>query len=265
VSLTAVILNISLTLLLSLAVVNAADTTAPDGACYIAIIIDDLGYKPEQDQRALSLPGDYSYAFLPHAPLSRRLAENAHAANKDVILHLPMQSFNNGHLGPGGLTIAMDKPKFVRSLLDSISSIPHLNGVNNHMGSLMTSREQPMLWLMETLKQQQLYFVDSRTSNKSIAQDTASNFGVSHTRRNVFLDHTRNTEDILIQFRGLIRLARKYGTALGIAHPYKQTLDVLETQVPLLKSMNIKLVSTSTLIRLQQHQDILCHQPSSYL
>jgi len=124
---------------------------------YIAIIIDDLGYKPYSDNKALNLEGDYSYAFLPFAPHSRKLADLAKAKNRDILLHLPMQSLNPVSLGPGGLTMNMNHEDFIDTISQSLLSLPNVSGINNHMGSLLTSSDQHMKWLMSFLAEKKLF------------------------------------------------------------------------------------------------------------
>ena len=58
----------------------------------IAIIIDDLGNNRMLGLQAVALPGALTYSILPQLPYSERLAHAAHAAGKEVMLHLPMQS-----------------------------------------------------------------------------------------------------------------------------------------------------------------------------
>src|SRR3546814_8250310 len=57
----------------------------------IAIVIDDLGDRPVETRMATELPGPVACAFLPESPYTRRYADAAHAAGKEVLLHLPLQ------------------------------------------------------------------------------------------------------------------------------------------------------------------------------
>ncbi|MCU7800040.1 MAG: divergent polysaccharide deacetylase family protein [gamma proteobacterium symbiont of Lucinoma myriamae] len=220
---------------------------------YIAIIIDDLGYKYKHDQRAINLPGQVTFAFLPHTPYVKSLAETVHSHGKDIMLHLPMQALmETFYLGPGALTSDMTEQEFKQSLLDSIRSIPYLKGVNNHMGSLITSQSNSMQWLMDELVKTDLYFVDSRTTVKTVAEQTANQYQIKNTRRNVFLDHELNRPAIEFQFKRLINLAKKNGSAVAIGHPFPETLDVLEEYIPQLKAAGIQLLPVSQLIQQQK-------------
>ena len=129
----------------------------------VAIIIDDMGYR-YTDKHALTLPGDITYAFLPHTTYGKKLAILANNDNHDVLIHIPMESKNREKLGPGALTSAMDEDAFKKSLTKSFAEIPFAIGINNHMGSYLTQLYQPMAWTMDFLKQHELLFLDSKTS-----------------------------------------------------------------------------------------------------
>lgn len=215
---------------------------------YIAIIIDDLGYKIEHDQRAVQLPGKVTFAFLPHTPHAEALAETAHSLGNEIMLHLPMQSVETLYPGPGALTDRMSEQEFKQSVLKSIQSIPHVKGINNHMGSLMTSQKESMQWLMDEVTKTDLFFVDSRTTVDTIAEQTAERYNIQNTRRNVFLDHERNRAAIELQFERLIQLAKKNGSAVAIGHPFPETLKFLEEKIPLLEAAGIQLITVSELI-----------------
>ena len=231
--------------------VNKPSPVKPPITAYIAIIIDDLGYKLKHDQRALELPGPVTFAFLPFTPQAGRLAEKAHNRGNEVMLHLPMQSIEPVKIGPGALTKDMGREQFKISVLKSILSIPHVRGVNNHMGSLITSEQQQMNWLMEELARTSLFFVDSRTTSKTVGQKTAARFNVANTQRNIFLDHFRTPQAIETKFDQLIKLAKKNGAAVGIGHPHPATMDILEKKIPQLVAAGIRLVPVSELIHKQ--------------
>lgn len=216
----------------------------------IGIIIDDLGYLNQRDTRAVRLPGAVTLAFLPQTPHARTLAQLAHQLDKEVMLHLPMESMQGQALGPGGLTLDMTANQFAQQFKLDMESVPHVAGVNNHMGSLLTQHPGHMLWLMQELrKRDDLYFVDSYTTKTSIAQQLAAENWVPNLRRDVFLDHDRNPEKIRFHFQRLIKKARKNGSALAIGHPYPETMLVLEQELPKLQAQGITLVPVSQLVR----------------
>ena len=95
----------------------------------------------------------------------------------------------------------MNKKQFIDSLEQSISSLPNIIGINNHMGSLLTTSNKHMKWLMEILQHKNLLFIDSRTTSDTIAESIAKSHHIPVTRRNVFLDHSRELTDIKYQYK----------------------------------------------------------------
>ncbi|MCW8918174.1 MAG: divergent polysaccharide deacetylase family protein [Gammaproteobacteria bacterium] len=214
-----------------------------------ALIIDDLGDRLNEGLRAIALPGQVTYSILPQTPFSARFAELAHSLGKEVMLHQPMQSLSGAAMGPGGLSLHMTHNAFVRTLHANLASVPHARGVNNHMGSLLTRHPGQMAWLMDALQQRgDLFFVDSTTSSQTVALKVAIEHRLPSLRRNIFLDHEPDEAAIRRQFARFIGQAKAVGFSLAIAHPYPETLRVLELLLPTLEGQGVALHPVSQLI-----------------
>lgn len=218
------------------------------GAAQLAIIIDDIGYNAVLGRRAADLQGAYTLAVLPLTPHTHELAVRGHRQGKEVMLHAPMSNTRDLPLGKGGLTSGMSRTEFITTLRASLADIPHLRGVNNHMGSQLTQEPEAMGWLMGELAERQLYFVDSRTSAQSQALNVARRYKIPSTKRDIFLDNTRDIEQIQQQLLKAIKLAQKSGSAIAIGHPYPETLAVLEQAEAVFTSHHVNLVSVSELL-----------------
>lgn len=241
-------------LVLAAALLAASSLPGPalarPGPALISIIIDDLGNDHGRGLRALGLPQPLTYSILPHTPHAARLAHLAHTLGKEVLLHLPMASEDGRALGPGGLTPAMTEAELVRTVDAGLSAVPYASGISNHMGSLLTRRQQSMHRLMRAISDRhRLFFVDSRTTALSVAYQTARAHRIPAIQRDVFLDHERDSVSILEQLHRLTDLARRNGSALGIAHPYPETLEVLRAALPALPARGIELVPVSRLMQ----------------
>jgi polysaccharide deacetylase 2 family uncharacterized protein YibQ len=235
-------------ILLLLAWLPAA-AVATDGKPLIAIIIDDMGNQLAEGRRALELQGAVTYAFLPHTPYARRLANKAHVLGREVMLHLPMDAHGGNRLGPGALSLHMTEGKLQETLKSSLASVPHVAGVNNHMGSLLTRHPGAMQWLMQGLREYgSLYFIDSRTSPVTVAEKVALEYDLPTASRDVFLDHVREPEAIRLQFRRLIQIALRHGKAIGIGHPYQVTREILSQELAQLDAYGVQLVPVSRLL-----------------
>ncbi|VAW78584.1 Putative periplasmic protein YibQ, distant homology with nucleoside diphosphatase and polysaccharide deacetylase, partial [hydrothermal vent metagenome] len=148
--------------------VQAQPPAAPQAV--IGIIIDDMGKRLETGRRVLALPGPVACAFLPRAKYTRELADRANQRGLEVLLHLPMDSVDGRPLDEGAVTLAMTESEFVGTVLDNLRRVPHVIGINNHMGSLLTRHPGHMRWLMEAIHRQggPLFFVDSRTTKATV-------------------------------------------------------------------------------------------------
>jgi uncharacterized protein len=215
----------------------------------VSIVIDDLGDNSIIARKMLSLPGRMTAAILPHTPHAERIAKIASDNGHDVIMHLPMEAFSRPDLlGPGALMSNMDKQTFLSQFNNNIASIPNLIGFNNHMGSLLTEDKEKMQWLMEQAKTNDFYFLDSKTSQSSIAEEIANLNGIPSFSRDIFLDHQSDKVNLEGQFLRLKRIAQKTGKVVVICHPYPETLAFLENNIAEL-SNNFSLVSLSDLLK----------------
>ncbi|WP_185964585.1 divergent polysaccharide deacetylase family protein [Aliikangiella marina] len=232
----------------------------------LSIVIDDLGDNSVIARQLLSLSGEFTAAILPHTPHAKPIAEFARANGHEVIMHLPMEATTRPDLlGPGALFADMEKQQLLDTFLDSASSIPNIVGFNNHMGSLLTVDEERMRWVMESAKQNGWYFLDSKTTVSSVAQDVASDIGLPTIGRDVFLDHHSlgqkdNLSELIEQrMTQAMRIAKRRGEVVVICHPYPETLAFLREQMPLFKE-KFRFVRLSKLIKDEETQSTMAHQ-----
>ncbi|MZR62610.1 divergent polysaccharide deacetylase family protein [Alcanivorax sp. DP30] len=223
---------------------NVANAAQPR----IAIIIDDLGYNRQHGQSIVDLPAAVTCAVIPFSPHGQRLARRASQAGKEVIVHMPMAARQHQKLDRGGLTTDMSEAELLSQVRQALRQLPEARGLNNHMGSELTEQTRAMNWLMSELKAHQLFFVDSRTSGRSVAQQQAVRAGIANAGRDIFLDNDRSLVKINNQFNKLIKLARQRGHAIAIGHPYPETVHYLQQVLPLLKQAGIAVVPVSELL-----------------
>jgi polysaccharide deacetylase 2 family uncharacterized protein YibQ len=221
----------------------------------LVIIIDDLGHNRTRGRDAIDLPGNITYAVIPFTHYGRELAEHAHSAGKEVMLHTPMSTVDGDHIGTGGLTADLSRTEFNTRLNNALADIPHVQGINNHMGSDLTQRRMQMGWLMQELRWQELYFVDSRTSGRTIAARIATEFSVPNLSREVFLDNRLDADYLAARFAEAVRHARRTGSAVLIGHPHRETIRYLREVIPTLAEQGIELVTVSQALSLSDKEE----------
>jgi hypothetical protein len=119
------------------------------------------------------------------------------------------------------------------------------------MGSRFTEDARALAPVMESLQEKGLFFIDSRTTGSSRVTETAHRFGVPTMNRDVFLDNVADVDAITREIRRLESKARSQGMAIGICHPYPETLEALRRELPALAERGITVVPVSMLLQKQ--------------
>ncbi|CNJ19623.1 MULTISPECIES: divergent polysaccharide deacetylase family protein [Yersinia] len=218
----------------------------------LSIVIDDFGYRPQNENKILQMPLPISVAILPNAPYAKEMAVKAHNQGREILIHLPMAPLSKQPLERDTLQPSMSSEEIQRIIRQAVNNVPYASGMNNHMGSAMTSSFSGMQKVMQTLEHYQLYFLDSVTIGNSQASRAAEGTGVKVIKRKVFLDDSQNEAAIRQQFNRAVDLARRNGSAIAIGHPHPSTIKVLQQMLPQLPS-DIVLVRPSALLNEPVH------------
>ncbi|THB85814.1 divergent polysaccharide deacetylase family protein [Pantoea allii] len=213
----------------------------------LAIVIDDVGYRPAEENKVLQMPQAISVAVLPNAPHAREMATKAHQGGHEVLIHLPMAPLSKQPLEKDTLTPEMSSEEVSRIMRNAVNNVPYAVGLNNHMGSRMTSSLPGMQKVMQALNHYNLYFLDSMTIANSQAIPAAQGTQVKVLKRRVFLDDSQDINAIRQQFSRAVKLAQRDGYAIAIGHPHPTTVRVLQQMLPTLPA-DITLVRPSQLL-----------------
>jgi uncharacterized protein len=215
----------------------------------LALIIDDIGNNPSRARQFLSLGIPITYAILPRLPHTQELAHEIHREGQEILLHQPMEPMDRSlHPGPGALYVGDGGGKIARTLMENLDEVPNANGVNNHMGSRFTSCRRETECVLEVVRERGLFFLDSLTSSRSVACETARRLQVPSAARHIFLDHDLSEEAVLGSMEKLRVCALRRGRAIGIGHPHPETLRGIRRTIGLLRDSGVDLVHVSDLI-----------------
>lgn len=219
----------------------------------MAIIMDDLGRSTYTAEALTLIPHQVTFAILPDEPHAAQVAELAHAAGREVMLHAPMEPQGYPAVNPGedALFVRYSDTEIRRRFDLLLAKIPFVSGTNNHMGSRFTEDARALAPVMESLKEKGLFFIDSRTTGHSRVPEVAHRYGVQTMNRDVFLDNVAKVDAIAQEIRKLEGKARGHGMAIGICHPYPETLQALRRELPGLVARGITVVPVSVLLQKQ--------------
>ena len=215
----------------------------------LAILIDDLGSDRSAADAIFALHIPITVSILPFHAHSQDIARDARQRGCEVMLHLPMQSVANESPEQQELRSGLS-PEEVRNMVEQmLDAIPGADGVNNHQGSQATTDPALMNTLMGELKDEGVFYVDSRTTAATVAFDAAKRKGVPTAFRNVpFLDDVQTKDAVKRQLQLAIRSAKQKGEAISIGHPHATTLAALREMPPEAKKQGVQLVLVSELV-----------------
>ncbi|MBQ9271593.1 MAG: divergent polysaccharide deacetylase family protein [Alphaproteobacteria bacterium] len=222
-----------------------------DGKAQIAVIIDDVGLSVPFTNQLVQIKEPVTVAFLPYGASNKAQVLKLKNAGFEVMLHAPMMPHVRASLAPNTLSPKMSKSEIKTMFTAMLERFADTGivGANNHMGSAFTEDAEAMSVVIEQLKAENMFFLDSKTSSKSVAKSVCRKLGVPYIARDVFLDNEKDYTKIMQQFAVTERIAKKRGYAVAIGHPYKQTLQALKDWENNLNSRGIELVPLSYLVQ----------------
>ena len=228
---------------------NAAPVDVPADWPVIAIVIDDMGLDQRRSGRVLALPGPLTVSYLTYADDLNAQAQRAIDAGHEVMAHIPMEPVGNADPGPGALMSGVS-PADLREQLDKyLNGWTGYVGINNHMGSKLTSDRAAMDVVMMELKSRGLMWLDSRTDSGTVGETAAGAVGVPHLGRDVFLDNDDDEQAITAQLAKVESIARREGYAVAIGHPRDATVTALAKWMATLTDKGIALVPVTEALR----------------
>ena len=216
----------------------------------IALILDDIGYDPAAAEEAASLGTTLTFAVIPGTPHAARSADYLASLGFEVLCNLPMEPIGYPAVSPGeGAILTSMSNDEIRSRTRSLfRSIPHARGINKPMGSAATADRRVMEGVLAAARDEGVFFIDSRTTGRSISGEVARSLGVRTASRDVFLDDDPSEAAIRRQMRELAASAEK-GLAIGIGHLYPTTLRVLRDELPRLQREGFRFIPASEAVR----------------
>lgn len=199
---------------------------APNGGPKLAIIMDDISTNAQANElKKLSIKVTPSI-FPPEKqhPKTAWLAKEFSV----YMVHLPLQALNYTNEKANTLRTGDSKEKISQRIKDIKNDFKDVKYINNHTGSGFTSDFKSTLALLDELKNSEIYFIDSLTTNKSTVLDASKKLGLKYAYRDVFLDNEQNVSKILKMINNAVAVAKKDGVAIAICHPYKSTFEALK-------------------------------------
>lgn len=221
----------------------------------LAIVIDDFGQQRKGVSEMLHLDCKLTAAIIPFLEYTEDDVEDALENGKEVIIHIPMQATthdNPRHLGPRPITTRLSREEIIRWMEDALLEMPEAVGANIHMGTLSSTKEQIIRPIFEVLEKKNMYFLDSKTSSKSVCRQVAQTSTVDFYENSVFLEHEQKTKGyVKKRLKKAMDIALSEGECIAIGHVGNEggmiTVEAIRELLPEFKEKNVTLVFLSEL------------------
>lgn len=214
----------------------------------LCVVFDDGGQNVEHLKKCIALPFPVTVAVLPRLAHSKESAALVRQSGNEVILHQPMQAINLGvNPGEGAILPQMSGGEIAATLSQNIAELAPISGINNHEGSLITEDEVKVGFVLETVHQKGIYFLDSRTSSATKIPSVSMEMGFSYFQRDIFLDNEKSRENILNELKRGVEIANRQGFVIMIGHVWSAEIlpSVLEEVYPELKKKGYRFSTVS--------------------
>ncbi len=201
----------------------------------IAIVITDLGLSGAATETAIQqLPGSVTLSFSPYAKGLDQWANLARAAGHEVLLDLPMEPLDYPEQDPGPYTLltSLDPKQNLFKMQWLLSRATGYVGVTNHMGSRFTTSGPDLKPVLEQIKARGLLFLDSRSSDQSVAARMAKDTGMAWAINNRFIDPTASRDAIDNELGEVQKIAKRAGYALAMGSAYPVTIERVAAWIP---------------------------------
>lgn len=212
----------------------------------VTVIVAGLGLN-NATQTAFRLQEDFTLSFSPYGKEVAMWGAQARNAGHEVLLDLPMQTQDYPATDPGpyGLLATLAPEDNLKRLHWVLNRFPGFVGLVEPMGaSIPTAIIQNCL---SDLAARGLLLVELPTGMGAPPADQKSQTGLISLTASHILDSELDEASIQTRLAELVAKAKKDGQAIGIAHPYPLTLQILQKWQKTLAEQEVRLAPVSAL------------------
>lgn len=225
----------------------------------LAIIIDDFGgWSRDGVDDMLAIPAPLTCAIMPCLDNTQGDCEKAHAAGKEIILHMPLEAHKKlPENWYGNLYVKnSDSPQVAKQKVQQgFESVKYAKGMNIHIASGVCQNKTLMRAIMEQSQEQNMFFVDSFTHPKSVCKSVAQDLKIPFGVRTEFLEKAgvKSYDNAKNELKRMCEHAKRFGTAIAIGHVGmeggKTTARAISDMLPFIKARGVELCFVSQIVQ----------------
>ncbi|MEM7299557.1 MAG: divergent polysaccharide deacetylase family protein [Pseudomonadota bacterium] len=224
------------------------------GRARIAIVVGGLGLSQTGTQNAIrSLPADITLGFSALGFSLKRWSQKARQDGHELVLQIPMEPTNYETNNPGNHTLLADanEAENAASLRWLLARMTNYTGVMNYLGSKLSLTPEALSPILEEVEARGLAYFDDGSITHSVSPQLADKLKLPFERASITLDAVRSKSAIAGRLRHLEQLARRQGSALGVASAFPVSVQQIAEWSQEAKSRGIEIVPVSALVRQQ--------------
>jgi uncharacterized protein len=216
----------------------------------IAIVVGGLGLSQTGTQRAIrELPGEVTLAFAASGNSLQRWMQDARRNGHEILLQMPMEPFDYPQNDPGPYTLRTDRgeAKNLAELHRAMAQITNYTGIVNFLGGRFLSDADALEPVIRDISSRGLLFLDDASSAQSLSGTLAGAVEAPHAFADLQLDADLSREAVLKKLDELERIARRNGTAIGIASAFDESVDAIRQWCEEAQGRGIEIVGVASL------------------
>jgi len=216
----------------------------------VAIVVGGLGLSQTGTQRAIrDLPGEVTLAFAASGNSLPRWMQEARRSGHEILLQMPLEPFDYPQTDPGPYTLRTDAgtAKNLSELHRAMAQITNYTGIVNFMGGRFLSDADALEPVMRDVASRGLLFLDDGSSAQSLSGTVAGAIEAPHAFADLQLDGELSRPAVLKKLDELERIARRNGTAIGIASAFDESVDAIREWCEEASGRGIEIVGVASL------------------
>lgn len=217
----------------------------------IGLVVGGLGLSQTGTQRAIrELPAEVTLAFAAAGNSLKRWMQEARRDGHEILLQIPMEPFDYPASDPGAhaLLVSRGAQKNLAELHRNMGQITNYTGIMNYLGGRFLSDAGALEPVMRDLGRRGLLFLDDGTSAQSLSGTLAGAFDVPHGFADAVVDGELSHGAILRKLDELERIARRNGTAIGVASAFEESVAAIAEWMEEAGGRGIEFVGVSALV-----------------
>ena len=223
----------------------------------IAIVVGGLGLSQTGTQRAIrELPGEVTLAFAASGNSLSRWMQDARREGHEILLQVPFEPFDYPQNDPGLYTLRTDlgEAKNLAELHRAMAQITNYTGIVNFMGGRFLSDADALEPVIRDVASRGLVFLDDGSTAQSLSGTLAGAVEAPHAFADLQLDADLSREAVLKKLDELERIARRNGTAIGMASAFDESVDAIREWCEEASGRGIEIVGVASLAAIPAKQ-----------